>query len=312
MTKYKDDIPDNTSGGYLSVKAKGLGTGLGALFGSAAEAELQNDFEYVPIQRIEPKQDQPRSVFEQNKIDELADSIREHGVLSPLTVRSIGDGYYQIIAGERRWRAAREAGSTEIPVRIIDADDQKALELALVENLQREDLNPIDEARGYKTLMSDFSLTQDEIAVRMSKSRPAVANALRLLALPSELIGHVSGGELPAGSARALLSLKSTDRMLKAAKVVTDKAMNVREVEAYVKKLNKQAAQNDETDETKDANDREVKVDYLREAQNRLTEAMGHRVTIKKRGSKGKIEIEFFDDDDFNALYDMLVKDEDK
>ena len=292
------------------MKAKGLGTGLGALFGSAAEADLQNDFEYVPIQRIEPKQDQPRSVFEQNKIDELADSIREHGVLSPLTVRSIGDGYYQIIAGERRWRAAREAGSTEIPVRIIDADDQKALELALVENLQREDLNPIDEARGYKTLMSDFSLTQDEIAVRMSKSRPAVANALRLLTLPAELIGHVSGGELPAGSARALLSLKSTDRMLKAAKVVTDKAMNVREVEAYVKKLNKQAAQKDQPDESKDANDREIKVDYLREAQNKLTEAMGRRVTIKKRGSKGKIEIEFFDDDDFNALYDMLIKDD--
>ena len=288
------------------MKEKGLGTGLGALFGSAAEEELRNDFEYVPIQRIEPKQDQPRSVFEQQKIDELADSIKEHGVLSPLTVRSLGDGFYQIIAGERRWRAARQAGQNDIPVRIIEADDQKALEIALVENLQREDLNAIDEARGYKTLMTDFGLKQEGIAERVSRSRPAVANALRLLYLPSELIECVAAGELNAGSARALLALKSVDKMIEAAKVVMDSTMSVREVETYVRKLNEKPKGQKEN---KDKN--EIEVDYLHEVQNKLTLALGRRVKVIKKKDRGKIEIEFYGDDDFNNLYEMLISEED-
>ena len=187
------------------MKPKGLGAGLGALFGDDVGDDVVGDFTYIQIQRVEPRQEQPRTIFEQEKIDELAESIREHGILSPLTVRRVDGGYYQIVAGERRWRAARDAGLLEIPVRIVEADDKKALELALVENLQREDLSPIEEAQGYRSLMDEFGMTQEQVAKRMSKSRPAVANALRLLTLPETLIKLVGKGELSAGSARALL-----------------------------------------------------------------------------------------------------------
>jgi len=189
----------------MAKSAKGLGAGLGALFGDAALEQPTTDFIYLPLQRIEPRPEQPRSVFEQEKIDELTTSILEHGVLLPLTVRDVGDGYYQIVAGERRWRAARAAGLDEVPVRIVIADNIKATELALVENLQREDLNPIEEARGFKALMDESGMTQDEVSQRVSKSRSAVANSLRLLTLPGELIELVGNGELSAGSARALL-----------------------------------------------------------------------------------------------------------
>ena len=278
--------------------AKGLGTGLGALFGDAALDERANDFEYLPLQRVKPRSAQPRSLFEQEKIDELADSIREHGVLSPLTVRSVGDGYYQIVAGERRWRAARAAGLTEIPVRIVVADDRKALELAMVENLQRENLSPVEEARGYRALMDEFGMTQEDVAQRVSKSRPAVANALRLLSLPAELIELVGSGELSAGSARALLSLKNSGKMLSAARAAIDRGMSVREVESLVKQLNRE-----KTERRKSGG---VEVDYVREAQNMLTGALGRRVTIKHGREKGKIEIEYYDQDDFDALFDEL------
>ena len=286
------------------MKSKGLGSGLGALFGDAAVEDVLNDFEYLQLQRIEPRPDQPRSVFEQEKIDELTDSIREHGVLSPLTVRSIDDGYYQIIAGERRWRAARAAGLTEVPARIVAADDKKAMELAMVENLQREDLSPIDEARGYRALMDDFGMTQEDVSNRVSKSRPAVANALRLLSLPSELIELVGTGELSAGSARALLALKSTDKMLAAAKTAVNNDLSVREVESLVRKLSR-----DKPDVSRQA---DAEVDYILEAQNRLTEALGRRVVIKHGRShgrsEGKIEIEYYDQDDFNNLFDTLIE----
>ena len=280
------------------MKAKGLGTGLGALFGDAAIEETALDFEYVSIQRVEPRQEQPRTLFEQEKIDELADSIREHGVLSPLTVRRIDSGYYQIVAGERRWRAARAAGLTEIPVRVVDADDRKATELALVENLQREDLSPIDEARGYLALMEEFGLTQEDVAQRVSKSRPAVANALRLLSLPTELVELVGNGSLSAGSARAILALKESESMIKAAKDVIENGMSVREVESLVKKLGREQP----TRNKKTAED----VNYLKEAQNSLTESLGRRVTIKQGKEKGKIEIEFYGSDDFETLFDEL------
>jgi ParB family chromosome partitioning protein len=281
------------------MKTKGLGTGLGALFGDAANDRGATDFEYIPIQRIEPKPDQPRTVFEQEKIDELADSIREHGILSPLTVRYLDDGYYQIVTGERRWRAARTAGLTEVPARVVVADDRKSLELAMVENLQREDLNPIEEARGYKSLMDEFSMTQENIAQRVSKSRPSVANALRLLSLPADLVELVGRGELSAGSARALLSLKNDDSKLYAAREAVENNLNVREVETLVKRLN--------SEKQESAKQPETEVDYFTEVQNRLTAALGRRVTIRQGKGKGKIEIEYYSQDDLNALFDGLT-----
>ena len=282
------------------MSKKGLGKGLEALFGDAGVDTVAHDFEYLPLQRIEPKSNQPRIVFEQDGISELADSIREHGVLSPLLVRSAGDGYYQIIAGERRWRAAREAGLTEVPARIVIADDQRSFELAMVENLQRTDLSPIEEARGYRALMEEFNLTQEDVAKRMSKSRPSVANSLRLLSLPDELIELVLRGELSAGSARALLALKSHDEMRAAARNVVASDMNVREVEALVRKLSRERSKTTVDDK------RGLEVNYLLEAQNRLTASMGRRVTIKQGRDKGKIEIEYYDQDDFDNLFDML------
>ena len=283
------------------MATKGLGTGLGALFGDAAIGSGANDFEYLPLARIEPRPDQPRTVFEQEKIGELTDSIREHGVLSPLTVRNMGGGYYQIIAGERRWRAARAAGLIEVPARIVVADDREAMELALVENLQREDLNPIEEARGYRSLLDEHGMTQEEIAQRVSKSRPAVANSLRLLSLPDEILEFVECGELPAGSARALLALKNADKMLAAARESVQYSLSTREVEALVKRLSGEKA---EPARKKLRSGGEV--DYILEAQNRLTKALGRRVTIKPGRDKGRIEIEYYDDDDFNALFVCL------
>ena len=284
------------------MSKKGLGKGLGALFGEAGIDNTARDFEYIPLVRIEPKGNQPRTVFEQEGITELADSIREHGVLSPLLVRSVGDGYFQIIAGERRWRAAREAELTEVPARIVIADDQKALELAMVENLQREDLSPIEEARGYKALMEEFEMTQEQVAKAVSKSRPAVANSLRLLSLPDELIELVLRGELSAGSARALLALKSDDDMRTAARHVVNSEMNVREVEALVRKLSREKPAR--------AKHRGLEVNYLLEAQNRLTAAMGRRVTIKQGKGKGKVELEYYDPEDFDNLFDVLLASE--
>ena len=279
---------------------KGLGTGLGALFGDAAIDTVARDFEYLPIQRIEPRQEQPRELFEQEKLEELADSIRTHGVLSPLMVRSMDGGYYQIIAGERRWRAARTAGLSEVPARVVVADDKGALELALVENIQREDLSPIEEARGYRALMDEFGMTQEEVAERVSKSRPSVANALRLLSLPDELKELVLRGELSVGSARALLALRSDDMMREAERAAVNNNMSVREVESFVKKLDHEGQKN--------TKQRSIEVDYLLEAQNQLTSALGRRVTVRHGRDKGKIEIEYYDQDDFNVLFDTLLE----
>jgi len=281
------------------MSKKGLGKGLGALFGDAADEAASHDFEYLQIQRIEPNQDQPRTLFDEDGINTLADSMRLHGVLSPIMVRRVEGGFFQIIAGERRWRAAREAGLTQIPARVVIADDKVALELAMVENLQREDLSPLDEARGYKVLMEDFNMTQEEVAHRVSKSRPAVANSLRLLSLPDELKELVLRRELSAGSARALLAIKSEERMKEAAKVIVNNDMSVREVEAYVRKLNREKSSR--TKQTV------MEVNYLIDAQNRLTSAMGRRVTIKQSKGKGKIELEYYDQEDFDVLYDILV-----
>jgi ParB family chromosome partitioning protein len=291
----------------LAPRKKGLGAGpgrgLGALLGDAALEDASNDFVYLPIRKVEPREEQPRSVFEKEKIAELADSIREHGILSPLTVRRHKDDLYQIVAGERRWRAAREAGLEEVPARIVVADDREALQIALVENLQREDLNPIEEARGYKSLMDGFDMTQEDVAQTIGKSRPAVANALRLLALPAQVLDLVGSGALPAGAARALLALERDDDMLAAAKLATERGMNVREVEALAKRM----AGGKHGRGRKKGKKARGGVDYTADAQNRLTAALGRRVTIKRGRGGGRLEIAFYGDDDFNVLFDALI-----
>jgi ParB family chromosome partitioning protein len=306
-------------------KKKGLGTGLGALFGDAAMDDVtssdvidailaessiaQSDFEFIPTRRIEPSSSQPRTTFEQEKIDALSESIREHGILSPILVRRLDSGYYRIIAGERRWRAAREVGLSEMPVRILSTDDKNALELALVENLQRENLNPIEEARGFKALLEEFDMTQEEVGQRVGKSRPAITNMLRLLSLPTELIELVESGKLQSGGARALMGLKNKDKdnLLEAAQMVVDKDMSVREVESIVKSINQKAALKEKDDVNVVEKNGSLEVDYNLDAQNRLTTALGRRVSIRRNRSKGAVEIEFYGKDDFDALFDALI-----
>ena len=286
---------------------KDLGSGLGALFGDAAEAP--GDFEYAAISRVEPRQDQPRTVFSEPELQELADSIAEHGIIQPLTVRRIGDGYYQIIAGERRWRAARLAGLTQVPVRIITADDMKATELAMVENLQREGLGAIEEAKGYRMLMQEYGMTQEQVAQRVSKSRPVIANALRLLTLPEKVIDMIEDGSLAPGAARALISLEDERLIIKAAETVVGKKLSVREAEQLVKRILKEnEAEEQDTDE--------VKVNYLGLVEEKLTRSLGRKVKVSGGKRKGRIEIEFYDMDDFenlcSALDSMKIKKETK
>ncbi|MDR0904929.1 MAG: ParB/RepB/Spo0J family partition protein [Oscillospiraceae bacterium] len=278
---------------------KGLGTGLGALFGDAAGA-LPNDFEYLSITKIEPRRDQPRTIFAQEPLEELAASIREHGIVSPLTVRPMADGFYQIIAGERRWRAARLAGLSEVPARILSVDDRAAMELSLIENLQREDLNPIEEALGYQSLQRDFDLTQEEIAARMGKSRPVVANALRLLTLPQELMELVQAGELSTGSARALATIGYKEDMIAAAKKVVAEGLSTRQAEQLAKQLGGKLKKSGEPLRT-------PKVDYAAEFEKSLSETLGRRVKITGASrKKGRIEMEYYGEEDFERLTQWL------
>lgn len=278
---------------------KGLGMGLGALFGDEAISGGLNDFDYLPISKIEPRAEQPRNVFDEQGIEELADSIREHGVIQPLTVREIDNGYYQIIAGERRWRASRIAGLDEVPARIIQADDKKTTELALVENLQRENLNPAEEARGYRMLMTEYGMTQEETAQRVGKSRPAVANSLRLLSLPDEILDMLEKGEISPGAARAVLSIEGDVLRIQAAKKIASEKLSVREAEKLVKAL----AQNTSGEKKKRSGSVNI---YYEEAQRKLSGALSRKVKISGGGNKGKIEIEYYDLDDFQRLYDAL------
>lgn len=279
---------------------KGLGTGLGALFGDVVLDAIPNDFVYLPIAKVEPRKDQPRNVFDEECLGELAESIREHGVLQPLTVRSLGKGYYQIIAGERRWRASRMAGLKEVPARVIEADDKKATELAMVENLQREDLNPIEEAKGYKALMQEYGLTQEDVAKRVSKSRPVIANSLRLLSLPENLLQKLENGEISVGAARTLLSLADDELIQAAAKKITDENLTVRDAEKLIKRLKKESADDEPTSET------EIVVNYVQDLETRLTQSMGRRVKIVEGKNKGRFEIEYYNKEDFEILLDLL------
>lgn len=281
---------------------KGLGKGLGALFGDINE-QTETPAEgavSLPLQKIEPNPLQPRKTFDPDELASLAESIRMHGIIQPLTVRKLPSGFYQIIAGERRWRASRAAGLKEVPVRILEADDKLAMELALVENLQREDLNPMEEAAGYKKLMDDYNLTQEQVASRVQKSRPAVTNALRLLSLGETLQKKVSSGKLSAGHARALLPLKTETLREKAAAEVESRGLSVRQTETLVASLLRQAEQTEKEEKKPPV------VDYVREAEKALSDALGRGVKFQGGQKKGRIALEFYSADDREALMEAL------
>ena len=220
---------------------KGLGKGLGALLGDFEEVvQEKSPYRLLPIHKVEPNRNQPRQDFDDEELNELAESITLHGIIQPLTVRELGNGYFQIIAGERRWRAARIAGLDEVPVVVVEADDRKVMELALIENLQRQDLNPMEEAMGYQSLMQEYGMTQEEAAARVGKSRPAVANALRLLSLCPEVMEKVRSGELTAGHARAVLVLKDPKKQQQAAQKIIALGLSVRQAELLCKNMTRE------------------------------------------------------------------------
>lgn len=282
---------------------RGLGTGLGALFG---EDSLANDTENVlilPLEKVEPRSDQPRNVFDQEALQELAESISQYGLIQPITVRKLDSGYYQIIAGERRWRASRIAGLSEVPVRVIEADDKRAMELALVENLQREDLNAIEEAKGYRTLIEEYGMTQEEAAQSIGKSRSAIANSLRLLNLTPPVLAMVEDGDISAGHARALLGIRDEADQLRTASKVIAECLSVRQTENLASKIattkNKKEINEDESST--------IKINYLAETEKQLEATLGRKVTIKESGKRGVIELSFYGNDDREALIDTLL-----
>ena len=279
---------------------RGLGKGLGALLGDAALKADTSDSLYLPISQIEPYGNQPRKYFDETALHDLADSIREHGILQPLTVRKLSSGYYQIIAGERRWRAARIAGLQQVPAIVIEADDRKMTELALIENLQREDLNPIEEAEGYKSLMENYQMTQEEAAARVGKSRSAVANSLRLLGLCADVRKLLESGKLSGGHARALLPLKA-DAQKQAAAAVIEHGLSVRQTEALAKKLSGKKKEKTATAEEL------LSESYGKLAAQELSSALGRTCRIVSGRKKGRVELEYYGIDDLNDLLDELA-----
>ena len=281
-----------------SKKPSGLGRGLGALLGDDVMKTESSGSLSLPISQVETCSSQPRKRFDDESLQELADSISQHGIIQPLTVRKLSSGYYQIIAGERRWRAARLAGLQEVPVIVIEADDRKAAELAMIENLQREDLNPMEEAAGFQSLIESYHMTQEEAAQRVGKSRSAVTNALRLLGLTPSVRKLVEEGKLSAGHARALVPL-SPSLQESAANAIVSGGLSVRQTEALVKRLSteKKEAQAKDPDE----------VDYLAEAQNELKARLCRGVKIVPGRKKGRIELEYYGVDDLNDLLDALA-----
>ena len=278
---------------------KGLGKGLGALLGDFDEETRENTpYKLLPIHKVEPNRNQPRQDFDEEELEALSESLATHGILQPLTVRELESGYYQIIAGERRWRAARMAGITEIPVVVIEADDKKAMELALIENLQRQDLNPVEEAMGYHTLMTEYGLTQEETAQRVGKSRPAVANMLRLLTLCEDVLEMVRQGRLSAGHARALAALKTEKQQKDIAQKVAALGLSVRQTELLCQNLLKSPAP---------AKPVTLEVDYVAECEKKLSRHLGRGVKIVSGKRKGRFELEFYDQDDLQVLIDTLM-----
>lgn len=279
---------------------KGLGRGLGALLGDFSDAPADNHSPYqeLPLHKIEPNPHQPRKDFDPEELESLAESIRVHGVMQPLTVRETGEGRYEIIAGERRWRASRAAGLSVIPCVVIQADDKKAMELALIENLQRQDLNPVEEALGYKSLMTDFAMTQEDMANQVGKSRSAVANALRLLSLNEKCLDWLREGKLTPGHARAVLSLKSEKLQQEAAQKIVNLGLSVRQAELLCKNMAKEPAPQKEVT---------LAVDYVAECEKSLSKRLGRGVKIVNGKRKGRFELEFYGQDDLQNLLDALM-----
>ncbi len=271
---------------------KGLGRGLDALFG---ETQSEESVKGVRIADIEPNKGQPRRDFDPEALGNLAESIKQNGVITPITVRKTGDTY-QIIAGERRWRAARMAGLTEIPAYVLEADGERAYELALIENLQREDLNPVEEAEGYKTLIERLGITQEEASERIGVSRPAITNSMRLLSLPEEIKKKVESRELSAGHARALLGIADKKTMLSACRTVLERQLSVRETEALVRGLQKQPKK-----PKKDVNSI-----YIASLQKELSELTGHKVSIVHGKKKGRLTIEYYGNEDLESVCEAL------
>ena len=284
---------------------RGLGKGLGALLGDAALQSQEGGSVSLPLAQVEPGLKQPRKRFDEETLADLADSIRTHGIIQPLTVRRLSSGYYQIIAGERRWRAAKLAGLSEVPAVIIEADDRKVMELGLIENLQREDLNPMEEAMGYQELMQQHGYTQEQVAKRVGKSRPAVANALRLLALPEETARLVRDGKLSSGHARALLGLPEAGMIPALAERICQEGLSVRETERLVAGCKvtgtapKAAAPKSDWGEDS----------FWKEAELAMAESLHRKVKIKVgRDGKGTLTVDFFSREDLTELARQLCE----
>ena len=277
-------------------KPMGLGKGFNALIDMAPSAEEQ--ITSLPLTKLEPNPLQPRKIFDEEELQVLADSISQHGIIQPITVRPGENGYYQIIAGERRWRAARLAELRTVPVVVIEADDRTTMELALIENLQRQDLNPMEEALGYKQLMEEHGLTQNDVAQKVSKSRSAVANALRLITLPPEIAHMVADGSLSAGHARAVLMLSAPAEQEAAAKKIVALSLSVRQAETLCRNMAKEKP----APAIKDP----LEMDYVAECEKTLTKALSRGVKIVRGKRKGRVELEFYDDDDLQRLYEAL------
>lgn len=285
----------------MAAKNKGLGIGLDALFGGADFDETESELMSLPISKVEPRLEQPREYFDEAALQDLADSIAQYGLIQPIIVRKLDTGYYQIIAGERRWRASRLAGLTEVPVRVIEADDRRTAELALVENLQREDLNPIEEAKGYRTLIEEYGLTQEEAAKSVGRSRPAITNAMRLLSLSAPVLEMVEKGTLSAGHARALVPISDEKLQLEAANEVRDKNLSVRRTEQLAARITKAPKAEKPAADPLD-------VDYSAEVSNQLTAVLGRKVRLVDGKKTGRIEIEFYGADDREALIALLSR----
>ena len=280
-------------------RKSGLGKGLSSLF------EDNNTISEEPVStlrlsEIEPNREQPRKNFDENALAELADSIRQHGVIQPLMVRPMPDGTYQLVAGERRWRASRMAGLTEVPVVIRELSDEQTMELALIENLQREDLNPIEEALGYRALMDNFDMTQEKVAASVGKSRPVIANSLRLLKLPQSVVNMVRSSQISSGHARALLALDDEEEIVKLADKIVSDSLTVRDIEKIAQQKGKPDAANAEKPFVRDT--------FFDEVQLALEEHLQRKIKISHRGSKGSVTIEFLSKDELTELANKLCE----
>lgn len=275
------------------MNRRGLGKGLEALLPKNID---DDGIVYIEIEKIYSNRSQPRKYFNDEKLRELADSIREHGMIQPIIVRAVDNGY-MIVAGERRWRAAKLAGMKEVPAIVKNVSNNEVLELALIENLQREDLNPIEEALAYKTLIEEHGMTQEDVAKKIGKSRPAIANSIRLLNLDDRVIDYLITGELTTGHARALLSLQDGDMQFDVAKKIIKDGLNVRQTENMIKRL---LSGGKKVIKTKEADTR------YKFIQDDMEKVLGTKINIKKGKNKGKIEIEFYSDEDLRRIYEHL------